>query len=117
MGSFRIGKYNPAQVRNRPVVFKLRNVWDKRLLLSNASKLSETAEFRRIGFAPDEPLETRRKYTIKRLHFKATNEGKQVSLSADGDCLYVDDVIVFSMKDGFIRNKSNDSISNHTYNG
>jgi hypothetical protein len=104
--AFRIGKYNPAQVRNRPVIVKLRNVWDKRLLLSNARKLSETAEFHRIGFAPDEPLETRRKNTMKRLHFKATNEGKQVSLSADGDCLYVDNVIVFSMKDGHNSNSS-----------
>lgn len=109
--AFRIGKYNPAQVRNRPVIVKLRNVWDKRLLLSNARKLSETAEFRRIGFAPDEPLETRRKNTMKRLHFKATNEGKHVALSADGDCLYVDNVIIFSMKDGLIRNKSNDNVS------
>ena len=93
--AFRIGKYNSPQTRHCPVIAKLRNVWDKRLLLSNARKLSEIAEFRRIGFAPDEPLETRRRNTIKRLQYKATQEGKQVSVSADGDCLYIDSVMVF----------------------
>lgn len=102
--AFRIGKFNANQTRPRPIIVKLRNVWDKRLLLSNARKLADITEFRRIGFAPDEPLETRRKNTMKRLQFKASNAGKQVFTSDDGDCLYVDGDLVFSLKDGFIRN-------------
>jgi hypothetical protein len=113
--AFRIGKYSPSQVRHRPVIVKLRNLWDKRLLLSNARRLSEAAEFRRIGFAPDEPLETRRKNTMKRLQYKASQDGKQVSMSADGDCLCIDNVRIFSLKDGFIR--SSNSVSNHNNDG
>jgi len=41
---------------------------------------------------------------MKRLQSKASNAGKQVSKSDDGDCLYIDSVVVFSLKDGFIRN-------------
>lgn len=115
--AFRIGRYSASQVRHRPIIVKLRNIWDKRLVLSNARKLSEIAEFRRIGFAPDEPLETRRKNAMKRLHHKATQEGRQPSLSADGDCLFVDGVLVFSMNDGLIRNGSNASNSNQHTNG
>ena len=108
--AFRIGKFNPTQGRPRPVIVKLRKVWDRRLVLSSARKLSETAEFRRIGFAADEPLEIRRKNTMKRLHYKASHDGKMASMSATGDCLFVDGVLVFSMKDGFIRNGSAVSI-------
>jgi hypothetical protein len=96
---------------------KLRNIWDKRLVLSNARKLSEIAEFRRIGFAPDEPLETRRKNAMKRLHHKATQEGRQPSLSPNGDCLFVDGVLVLSLNDGLIRNGSNASNTNQHVNG
>jgi hypothetical protein len=49
--AFRIGKFNAAQDRHHPIIVKLRNVWDRRLSLSNARKLSEIAEFHRIGFA------------------------------------------------------------------
>jgi hypothetical protein len=116
--AFRIGKFNATQARPRPVIVKFRNVWNRRLVLSNARKLSEIAEFRSIGFAADEPLEIRRKNTLKRLHYKATQDGKQASLSADGDCLFVNGVLVFSLSDGFICNSSNVSNSNtHSTNG
>jgi hypothetical protein len=118
--AFRIGKFNPTQDRPRPIIVKLRNVWDRRIVLSNARKLSETAEFRRIGFAADEPLEIRRKNTMKHLHYKASRDGKIASMSAAGDCLFVDGVLVFSIKDGFIRNglaASNSPISSQTNNG
>jgi hypothetical protein len=108
--AFRIGKFNPTQARPRPIIVKLRNVWDRRLILSNARKLSEVVEFRRIGFAADEPLEIRRKHTIKRLHYKATQDGKLASLSAAGDSLLIDGVLVFSLKDGFIRNSANNNV-------
>jgi hypothetical protein len=115
--AFRIGKYDANQVRPRPVIVKLRSVWDRRLLLSNARKLAETSEFRRIGFAPDEPLEIRRKNTMKRLHYKATQEGKHVLISDDGDCFYVNDVPVFSLNEGFIRSNANASNSSRTIHG
>ena len=108
--AFRIGKFNPTQARPRPIIVKLRNVWDRRLILSNARKLSEVVEFRRIGFAADEPLEIRRKHTIKRLHYKATQDGKLASLSAAGDSLLIDGVLVFSLKDGLIRNSANNNV-------
>jgi len=38
---FRLGKFIANQVQPRPIIVKLRNVWDKRLLLSNARKLSD----------------------------------------------------------------------------
>lgn len=116
--AFRIGKFNAAQDRPRPVIVKLRNVWDRRIILSNARKLSDNVEFRRIGFAADEPLEIRRKNTIKRLHYKATRDGKQASLSDAGDSLLVDGVLVFSLRDGFIRNSSSASnVNTYPING
>ena len=115
--AFRIGKYNANQARPRPIIVKLRSVWDTRLLLSNAGKLAEIPEFRRIGFAPDEPLEIRRKNTMKRLHYKATQEGKHALISDAGDCLYVNGALVFSLNDGFIRNNANVSNSSNTING
>jgi len=56
--AFRAGKYDASQVRHRPIIVKLRTIWDKRLVLSNARKLSEITEYCHIGFAPDEPLES-----------------------------------------------------------
>lgn len=116
--AFRIGKFSPSQARPRPIIVKLRNVWDRRLVLSNARKLSESVEFRRIGFAADEPLEIRRKNTLKRLQYEATQDGKVASLSAAGDSLFVDGVLFFSLKDGFIRNGANISnTSSQSNNG
>jgi hypothetical protein len=112
--AFRIGKFNANQVRPFPIIVKLRNVWDKRLLLSNARKLADITEFRRIGFAPDEPLEIRRKNTMKRLQYKARNECKQIHSSDNGDCLYIDGALVFSLNDGFIRNVNANNSANAT---
>jgi hypothetical protein len=114
--AFRIGKFNATQSRPRPIIVKLRNAWHRRLVLSNAHKLSESAEFSHIGFAADEPLEIRRKNTLKRPHYRATQDGKQASLSDAGDCLFVNGVVVFSLSDGFIRNSSNVS-NTHSTNG
>jgi len=114
--AFRAGKYDASQVRHRPIIVKLRSVWDKRLVLSNARKLSEITEYRHIGFAPDEPLETRRRNAMKRLHDKATREGKQSSISPTGDRLIVDGVLVFSLNDGLIcsgLNASNSALPHH----
>jgi len=77
--AFRIRKFNANQARPRPIIVKLRNIWDKRLLLSNARKLADITEFRRIGFAPDEPLEIRRKNTMFSLK-QATQANKFLNL-------------------------------------
>jgi hypothetical protein len=113
--AFRIGRFNANQTRPRPIIVKLRNVWDKRLLLSNARKLADVAEFRRIGFAPDEPLETRRKNTMKRLQLKARNAGQRVSTSDDGDGLFIDGSLVFSLKSGFNHNGDVSNSNNGTH--
>ena len=114
--AFRIGKYNVNQSRPRPIVVKLRSVWDRRLVLSNTRKLAEKPEFRRIGFAPDEPVEIRRRNTMKRLHLKAINEGQQASISDDGNGLYIDGDLVFTLRDGFVRNNGNVSNVSNPHN-
>ena len=78
--AFRIGKFDLNQQRPRLIIVKLRCVWDKRLILSNTRKLAEASEFRRIGVASDEPLEVRRKNTLKRMHDKAIRDGKNVTM-------------------------------------
>ena len=83
-------------------------------LLSNARKLAEVSEYQRIGVVPDEPLEVRRKHTLKRLHDKSMREGKNVTLSTDSSALFIDGNLVFSLKDGFVRNNGD---VNNTTNG
>ena len=83
--------------------------------MSNARKLADMTEFRSIGFAPDEPLETRRINTMKRLQYKAKNEGKQVSTFDNGDCLCIDGALVLSLNDGFIRNVNASNSANATH--
>lgn len=99
--AFHIEKFNANQFRPRPIIVKLRSVWDRRLVLSNARKLAEKPEFRRIGFTLDEPVETRRKSTMKCLLLKATNEGLQASIADNGNELYVNGDLVFTLRDGF----------------
>jgi hypothetical protein len=43
--AFRIGKFSANQSRPRPIIVKLRSVWHRRLVLSNACKLAEKPEF------------------------------------------------------------------------
>jgi hypothetical protein len=101
--AFRIGKFDGNQTRPRPIIVKLRCVWDRRLILSNTRKLADVAEFRRIGIVPDEPLEIRRKQTMKRLRDKSMRDGKNISMSSDNSALFIDGNLVFSLKDGFVR--------------
>ena len=77
-----------------------------RLILSNTRKLAEVGEFRRISIAADEPLEIRRKQTLKRLCNKSARDGKNVSISADNSALFHGN-LVFSLKDGFVRINGN----------
>jgi len=53
---------------------------------------------------------------MKRLHDKATREGKQSSISPTGDRLIVDGVLVFSLNNSLIRsglNASNSALPHH----
>jgi len=49
------------------------------------------------------------------MHDKAVRNGKSVSMATDKSALFIDDNLVFSLKDGFIR--SNDNVDNNTSNG
>jgi hypothetical protein len=53
----------------------------------------------------DEPVEVRRQQTCERLKYKAEREGKSVCVN-DG-VLCINDVAVFSVKDGFLNNNLN----------
>jgi hypothetical protein len=76
--------------------------------------MSDIIEFRGIGFAPDDSLEIRRKNTMKRLQYKARNEGKQIHSTDNGDCLIIDGALVFSLNYGFIRNVNANNSFNAT---
>jgi len=105
-----------TQARYRPITAKLRKISDKHFVLSYARKMSEIAEFLFIGLALDESLEIRRRSAMKRLHHRATQEGRQPSLSLECDRLFVDDIF-FSLNDGLIRSGSNVNYSNQLING
>jgi hypothetical protein len=99
---FRLGRFRPDKVR--PILVKLRTVWDKRMLLSNCYKLKQY-ELRGIFIAPDEPLETRRKQTLDRLKNRAERENKQVAVI--DNTLHIDGVAVYSLVNGSIGNTRN----------
>jgi len=95
--AFRLGRFQ--QGRTRPVLVKLRSIWDKRVLLSNSRILGQHDQpdfIRRMFISPDEPLEIRRKNMLKRIRIRAERDGKHVRVSDDGKCLYVDDSLAFS---------------------
>jgi hypothetical protein len=94
---FRLGKYAASKVR--PVLVHLHSTWDRRLIVSSSFKLKSFDV--KIFVSPDEPVEVRRQRQLNRVRAKAEREGKVVSV-ADG-VLSVDDVAVFSVKDGFIK--------------
>jgi len=96
--AFRLGRFQ--QGRTRPVLVKLRSIWDKRVVLSNSRTLGQHDQpdfIRRMFISPDEPLEVRRKNMLKRIRIRAEREGKLVRVSDDGNCLYVNDSLVFSI--------------------
>jgi len=101
---FRLGRFIPNSSRPRPVLVKLRVVWDKRTVLSNCSKLKHFRQGE-VFIAPDEPLEVRRTKTLDRLKSRATAAGKHVAVN-DG-VLVIDGVEVFSLLNGFIH-RNND---------
>ena len=100
--AFRLGKYNNAATdsNSRPILVRLHNVWDRRLIISNAWSLSKHAEFKRSVFIrPDEPVETRRRNALNALYERASRKtGSNVEMTDDK--LFVDGKLIYSIKDG-----------------
>ena len=93
----RLGRFNAN--KTRPILVKLRVVWDRRLILSKCSKL-KSYDQRGIFVAPDEPIEVRRKQAFDRLKYRAERDGKIVTVV--NNVLSVDGVATFSIVDGYI---------------
>ena len=102
---FRLGRYvadgSGATRKPRPILIKLRVAWDKRIILSKCSKLKSYTK-KGIFIVPDEPFEVRMKSAFERLKYRAENAGRRV-LITDG-VLVIDDVKVFSLQTGYLRN-------------
>jgi len=71
---FRVDHFSQDKVR--PIIVKLRNTWDNRLILSKCSILKDFDE--PLFIASDEPLEIRRKYMFARIKSLAERVGKVV---------------------------------------
>lgn len=96
---FRVGgKYRAGHTR--PIIIKLRSIWDHRLLLASRHKLKDYSS-NRIYINADEPLETRRKSTFDRLVRKYEFEGKHIT--TDNGRLIVEDELVFSIENGYVK--------------
>jgi len=95
---FRIDRYFSQKVR--PIIVKLRTVWGMRLNLNSCYKFKDFGD--RIFVVPDESPEARRIRVFDRLKSRAEREFKSVSVT--NRVLVVDDVPVFSLKDGKISN-------------
>jgi hypothetical protein len=92
--------------KTRPVLVTFHSPWDCRLVLAGARKLAgddAAPELRNVYIKPDETVEERRRGQLKRLHAKSIREGKRVKLSENTGELYVNDCLVFSVKDGFVQ--------------
>jgi hypothetical protein len=94
---FRLGRFSSG--KTRPVLVKLRTVWDKRIILNGCSQLKNFGQ-RGIFISADEPLEVRRKQTFGRLKHRAELSNKLVTVT--DDVLSIDGVAVFSLSAGFI---------------
>ena len=94
---FRLGRFSSE--KTRPVLVKLRTVWDKRIILNGCSRLKHFSQ-RGIFISADEPLEVRRKQTFDRLKYRADQSKKLVNVT-DG-VLSIDGVAVFSLSAGFL---------------
>lgn len=102
---FRLGRFDTKKVR--PVMVKLRSVWDKRILLSNSYKLKQYTG--RVFLVADEPIDVQRKNTMLRMKTRAERDGKQVTVH--NGVLVVNNMAIFSLEKGVIR--SNQPILNN----
>ena len=101
---YRLGRYNAT--KTRPVLVKLRAVWDRRLILNKSRKLKDYNQ-RGIFIAPDEPIEVRRKQTMDRLRYRAERDNRQTEI-IDG-VLHIDGVATYSLVNGLIKNNNNNN--------
>jgi len=92
--AYRIGRFDAS--KTRPIIVKLRSVWDQRIIVSNSYKLRNFTGL--IFISTDEPLEERRKWTIDLIKYRAERAGTEVVVN--GDILSMNGVIVFSMENG-----------------
>jgi hypothetical protein len=92
--AFRVGRFSVDKAR--PIIVKLRSIWDRRMIVSNSYKLKNFAG--RVFISPDESPDERRKRTIDRIKSREEKAGKVVLLN--NGILSVDGVSVFSLKDG-----------------
>lgn len=99
---YRLGRFNSD--KTRPVLIKLRTVWDKRLILSKCNKL-KTYNQRGVFIAPDEPLDVRRRNALDQLKYRAQRAGKNVEVV--NDTLVVDGTAVYSLSTGRISTDGN----------
>ena len=98
--AFRLGRFNTAKTRQ--LLVRLRSTWDRRLVLGGGSNMSESDDFcRRVYISPDESPEVRRRSTLQRLAKRAERDNKKVDTS-DG-ILKIDDQIVYTLKNGFLK--------------
>ena len=103
---FRMGSYQSASTRSRPILVKLRVAWDKRIILMRSSNLKNYCT-KGIYVAPDEPPEIRRQHTFDRMKRRAERNKKEVSVK--DNVLYIDGAAVFSLVEGLIKN-NNESV-------
>jgi len=64
----------------------------------------------------DEPLEERRNTTMKRLIKKAERGHRSTETSDDRGKLFIDGVLVFTLRDGFVRRNNSATISVSSHN-
>ena len=92
--AFRVGRF--VADKARPVIVKLRCVWERRMIVSNSYKLKNFEG--RVFVSPDESSDDRRKSTLERIESREERAGKVVTVNTG--VLSVDGVSVFSLKDG-----------------
>ena len=77
--AYRLGQFKSDKIR--PILVKLRSVWDRRLIIRSSWKLKIYPD--RVFVGPDEPLEMRRQRTFDRMIYRAERDGKFVAVSDD----------------------------------
>jgi len=83
-----------SDTKARPILVKLRTVWDQRIIPSHSHKLKQYADL--VYIAPDEPLVVRRKRIFDRKKAAADRAGKTVEII--DSVLMVDGIEVYCMK-------------------
>jgi len=104
--AFRLGSF--VQGRVRPLLVKMKSVWDRRLVLSGSRKLAGVPEFsRKIYIAADESPEERRRSMMDRVKRILVRDGHDVYV--DDGVLFSDGIAKFCVRRGFLNNHSDDS--------